>query len=77
MLPNWEECSGFPKTWAEQALRMAKVRQKVSGCPQTAEGAKTFCTIRLYLATMHKQKTWLFGCLVSVFQGRPIQPQLA
>ena len=56
---------------------MAKVRQKVSGCPQTAEGAKTFCTIRLYLATMHKQKTWLFGCLVSVFQGRPIQPQLA
>jgi transposase len=56
---------------------MAKVRQKVSGCFRTAEGAKTFFTIRSYLATMRKQKACLFDCLVSVFQGQPIQPQLA
>ena len=67
----------FTNNLAEQALRMAKVRQKVSGCFRTAEGAKTFFTIRSYLATMRKQKVCLFDCLVSVFQGQPIQPQLA
>jgi transposase len=67
----------FTNNLAEQALRMAKVRQKVSGCFRTAEGAKTFFTIRSYLATMRKQKAGLFDCLVSVFQGQPIQPQLA
>lgn len=67
----------FTNNLAEQALRMAKVRQKVSGCFRTAAGAKTFFTIRSYLATMRKQKVGLFDCLVSVFQGQPIQPQLA
>lgn len=67
----------FTNNLAEQALRMAKVRQKVSGCFRTAQGAKTFFTIRSYLATMRKQKVGLFDCLVSVFQGQPMQPQLA
>jgi transposase len=67
----------FTNNLAEQALRMAKVRQKVSGCFRTDEGAKTFFTIRSYLATMRKQKACLFDCLVSVFHGQPIQPQLA
>lgn len=67
----------FTNNLAEQALRMAKVRQKVSGCFRTDEGAKTFFTIRSYLATMRKHKACLFDCLVSVFQGQPIQPQLA
>lgn len=67
----------FTNNLAEQALRMAKVRQKVSGCFRTTQGAKTFFTIRSYLATMRKHKVGLFDCLVSVFQGQPIQPQLA
>ena len=67
----------FTNNLAEQAIRMAKVRQKVSGCFRTAAGAKTFFTIRSYLATMRKQKACLFDCLVSVFLGQPIQPQLA
>ena len=67
----------FTNILAEQALRMAKVRQKVSGCFRTAEGAKTFFTIRSYMATMRKQKAGLFDCLVSAFQGQPIQPQMA
>jgi len=67
----------FTNNLAEQALRMAKVRQKVSGCFRTAEGAKTFFTIRSYLATMRKQKASLFDCLVSVFEGQPIAPELA
>ncbi|OYU31982.1 MAG: transposase, partial [Comamonadaceae bacterium PBBC2] len=46
----------------------------VSGCFRTEHGADTFFTIRSYLATMTKQKGNLFECLVSVFNGKTIQP---
>ena len=67
----------FTNNLAEQALRMAKVRQKVSGCFRTPQGATTFFTIRSYLQTMRKQRACLFDCLVSVFNAQPIQPCLA
>lgn len=61
----------------EPVLRMCKVKQKISGCFRTVHGADTFFTIRSYLAAMNKQKTNLHACLVSVFQGQPIQPCFA
>jgi transposase len=66
----------FTNNLAEQALRMAKVKQKISGCFRTEHGADTFFTIRSYLATMAKQKFNLFECLVSAFNRQPIQPCL-
>lgn len=65
----------FTNNLAEQALRMSKVRQKVSGCFRTDAGASTFFTLRSYLATMRKQRACLFECLVSAFKGQPVQPQ--
>lgn len=67
----------FTNNLAEQALRMSKVKQKISGCFRTGHGADTFFTIRSYLATMHKQKANLFACLVSVFNRQTIQPCFA
>jgi transposase len=67
----------FTNNLAEQALRMAKVKQKISGCFRTEHGADTFFTIRSYLATMTKQKNNLFDCLVSVFNRQTIQPCFA
>lgn len=67
----------FTNNLAEQALRMAKVKQKISGCFRTEHGATTFFTIRSYLATMTKQKNNLFECLVSVFNRQVIQPGFA
>ena len=66
----------FTNNLAEQALRMCKVKQKISGCFRTVQGANTFFTIRSYLQTMTKQKQNLLQCLTSVFNGQPIQPQL-
>jgi hypothetical protein len=37
----------------------------------------TFFTIRSYLATMRKQGHSLFECLVSTFNGQPMQPRVA
>ena len=67
----------FTNNLAEQALRMSKVRQKVSGCFRTQQGASTFFTIRSYLATMRKQRACLFECLISAFKGLPVQPRSA
>ena len=65
----------FTNNIAEQAVRMPKVKQKISGCFRTKKGADTFCTIRSYLATMHKQGANLFHALTQTFQGQPPQPR--
>jgi transposase len=64
----------FTNNLAEQAVRMPKVKQKVSGCFRTPEGAATYCVIRSYCATMHKQGANIFESLVSAFNGAPPQP---
>lgn len=66
----------FTNHLAEQALRMSKVRQKISGCFRTPAGAQTFFTIRSYLDTIRKQGASLLDCLVATLNGQPIQPRL-
>jgi transposase len=62
----------FTNNLGERAIRMPKVKQKVSGCFRTLKGAKHFCTIRSYLDTMHKQGHNMFQVLQSAFIGQPI-----
>ena len=64
----------FTNNLAEQAVRMPKVKQKVSGCFRKPEGAKTYCIIRSYCATMHKQGANIFESLVAAFKGSTPQP---
>jgi transposase len=65
----------FTNNIAEQAVRMPKVKQKISGCFRTRNGADTFCTLHSYLATLHKQGANLFHALIMTFQGNPPQPR--
>lgn len=67
----------FSNNIAEQAVRMPKVKQKVSGGFRTTAGIETFCTLRSYLATMHKQGANLFNALTLTFQGAVPQPRFA
>jgi len=64
----------FTNNLAEQAVRMPKVKQKVSGCFRTTQGATTYCVIRSYCATMHKQGANIFDALVAAFKGATPQP---
>lgn len=67
----------FTNNIAEQAVRMPKVKQKISGGFRTQNGATTFCVIRSYLATLHKQGDNLFHALTLTFQGNPPQPRFS
>ena len=67
----------FTNNLAEQAVRMPKVKQKISGGFRTRNGADTFCTIRSYLATLHKQGDNLFQALTLTFKGQTPQPRFA
>ena len=64
----------FTNNLGERAIRMPKVKQKISGCFRTLTGAQNFCTIRSYLDTMHKQGHNQFELLRRAFRGDPLQP---
>lgn len=66
----------FTNNLGERAIRMPKVKQKISGCFRTLKGAQDFCTIRSYLDTMHKQGHNLFEVLRLTFMGCPPSPAL-
>jgi transposase len=67
----------FTNNLVEQAVRMPKVKQKVSGCFRTVTGAQSFCIIRSYLDTLRKQGAHLFHALTQTFQGNVPQPRFA
>ena len=64
----------FDNNQAERDLRMAKVRQKVSGCFRSLDGAVAFCRIRGYISTLRKQHMHVLSALVQLFRGSPIMP---
>jgi transposase len=62
---------------SERGIRMAKLKQKVSGCLRTMTGARQFCAIRSYLSTAAKQGLSFFDALVMLAEGEPWMPVAA
>jgi len=65
----------FTNNAAEQAIRMSKLRIKISGCMRSMAGAEEFCAIRSYLATAARHGIGALDALTSAFQGRPWIPE--
>lgn len=66
----------FDNNLAERDLRMVKLKQKISGCFRSDDGATDFCTIRGYISTLRKQGVDIMNALSSVFSGNPVWPSL-
>jgi transposase len=58
----------------ERDIRMAKLKQKVSGCLRTRTGARQFCAIRSYLSTATKHGLDFLDVLVMLTEGQPWKP---
>jgi len=65
----------FTNNLAEQDIRMIKVRQKISGCFRTFEGAVKFARIRSYLSTVRKNDLDILNSITNAMIGQPYIPQ--
>ena len=66
----------FDNNQSERDLRMGKVKQKISGCFRSLEGAMYFARIRSYITTARKQDFNAFYALRDLFEGRTLALQL-
>ncbi|MBC7860602.1 MAG: transposase, partial [Burkholderiaceae bacterium] len=66
----------FTNNVAERAVRMPKVKQKISGCLRAVAGAENYCVIRSCLDTLRKQGHGMLEVSQRAFSGNPIQSSL-
>ena len=64
----------FTNNIAEQALRMVKLHDKISGCFYSVEGAEAFAATRSYLQTADKHGENLIGVIRQLFSSGPWLP---
>ena len=66
----------FDNNQAERDVRMMKLKQKISGCFRSADGAREFCRIRGYISTLRKQGLTVLDALKRTFMESPVLPAL-
>jgi hypothetical protein len=62
----------FTNNQAERDLRGAKVKQKVSGCFRTEQGARVYARLQAAISTFRKQGLNVFATLRDLFARHPV-----
>ncbi len=65
----------FDNNQGERDIRMAKLKQKISGCFRGQDGGEIFSRIRGYVSTLRKNDLNILEGIQSVFEKAPILPE--
>ena len=66
----------FDNNLAERDIRMAKLKQKISGCFRTEDGGEFFSRFRSYISTVRKQGINQYDALIDLFNNQPFIPSV-
>ncbi len=64
----------FDNNQGERDIRMAKLKQKISGCFRGQDGGNIFARIRGYVSTLRKNDLEILAGIQSIFNGSPKLP---
>ena len=68
---NWDV--PFTNNEAERCVRFSKVKEKISGCFRTKDGADGFIRLMSYIGTAKKHKVSAYDALLEAVNGRSLQ----
>jgi len=66
----------FDNNQGERDIRMAKLKQKISGCFRGPDGGEIFSRIRGYISTLRKNELNILDGIQSAFEQSPILPAI-